>query len=150
MSGASLSTSSLSPHPSPMAISSLPSTTRLLYWSRNWSALMYRIISRGEIDVAFSGFDSLTSDGHNVVGTLHSTVTEIMAHRNKFLSLVETLRERVLHRMRECELDTDRELTWRECQDLTTSGLVVEVLLMPYDWHPEYQEIRKRWTTADE
>ena len=93
-----------------------------------------------EVAYSISGFDTLSNTHQNFSSKAGSDLRVIKAAATKLARCGEDLSDRVTRMMEELGLKEGRELTWIECEKICTSGLVVEVILVPFSTLREWAD----------
>ncbi|KAL9613295.1 MAG: hypothetical protein Q9167_002162 [Letrouitia subvulpina] len=115
------------------------------YTCKRWTGEALDICAANGMHYQFMGYDSLNAkhDGTAVTGRLH--IRAMTAMKDTFVANGIHLPARVIGKLQEQGISEESEhLKHKHCQRIAKSGLVVELLMMPYTLLNEYRDIRMR------
>ncbi|KAL9044013.1 MAG: hypothetical protein Q9214_002821 [Letrouitia sp. 1 TL-2023] len=119
------------------------------YQCKRWTSEALDICAAHGMHYQFMGYDSLNDkrDGTAVTGKLH--IRAMTAMKDTFVANGVHLPARVYGKLQEQGISEESSyLRHKHCNRISKSGLVVELLMMPYILLNEYRAIRERMGRA--
>ena len=118
---------------------SITVTVKVLFFSKSWTETSTETTHDESLECVFCGYDTMSASQKADTAKNKEEYSNMRALTQAYLGYVEQLPRRVMQELKNLDIAKHKQLSEAHCSKICDSGLVVQLMLMPFSCLRDYK-----------